>query len=349
MTPGAGRKKWIALGGFALLAAAAAALAPLVGPERIEPLSAARDWWRGPDVADDDYWRVDVLVNIRLPRVALALMAGAALALVGAVFQALLRNPLATPYTLGVASGGSFGAVVAIFLVEAAPGVGFQWGPIGLVQLFAFAGSLAAIGVIWWLARAGGRLSANEILLAGVTMGLIFSALIMATRYLASPHQLRNMDRWLMGQLMGAGWRELAAVAALALPALGLLLAMARPLDQLAMGEDMAGGRGVDVARLQWRAFLIGSLAVGAVVAVAGPIGFVGLIVPHAVRRIVGPAHALMLPCTALAGAAFLVVCDTLARSAWQGIEIPVGIVTALLGGPFFIWLLVHGRRRGRL
>ncbi len=340
------RRWWLAPAALALMLAAAL-LAPLAGPEQIDAVAAARAWWSGADAVQD--WQVDILMNIRLPRVLLGLVAGATLALVGAVFQALLRNPLATPYTLGVASGGSFGAVAAIFLGEWAPALALRWGPIGLVQLMAFGGALAAIMIIWWLARVGGRLSTNELLLAGVTMGLIFSALIMATRYLASPHLLRDMDRWLMGQLSGATWGTLAAVALPALPAAVVLLLLARPLDQLALGEELAGGRGVDVVRLQFWSFLMGSLATGAVVATVGPIGFVGLIVPHAVRRLTGPGHVLLLPVSLLLGGVFLVACDTVARSAWQAVEIPVGIITSLLGGPFFIALLIRGRSRGRL
>jgi iron complex transport system permease protein len=157
------------------------------------------------------------------------------------------------------------------------------------------------------------------------------------------------MDRWMMGQLSASDWGAVWPVVPLLAPALIVLLALARPLDQVVMGEALAGGRGVDVARLQRLAFIFGSLAVGAVVAVAGPIGFVGLIVPHTVRRLVGPGHGLMLPCTLLAGGGFLVICDTIARTAYGAAELPVGIVTALLGGPFFIYLLVQGRRRGRM
>lgn len=331
------------VGAFLLVAIAAAVLSPLVGSERIDPVAAVRHWLQNSPARLAD---VDILIYIRLPRIAVGLLAGAALATVGALFQALLRNPLATPYTLGVASGGSFGAVVAIYLPSVVPGMALGWGPVTLVQVFAFLGSLIAIVLIYVLARSGGRLSTNELLLAGVTMGLIFSALIMAARYFASPNELRNMDHWLIGQLSGATWKDLGPLATLTLPALAGMLALARPLDQIALGEELAGGRGVNVARLQAWAFFLGSLATGAVVAVAGPIGFVGLLAPHAVRRIVGPGHVLLLPCTMLGGGAFLIACDTLARM--HPAELPVGIVTALLGGPFFIGLLVRARRTGR-
>ncbi len=331
------------VGAFVLVTIAAAVLAPLVGAEKIDVAAAVRHWLQGAPTRPAD---VDILIYIRLPRIVVGLLAGAALATVGALFQALLRNPLATPYTLGVASGGSFGAVVAIYLPSVAPGVVLAWGPVSLVQVFAFLGSLVAIVLIYMLARSGGRLSTNDLLLAGVTLGLIFSALIMAARYFASPTLLRDMDHWLIGQLSGATWGNVGPLLTLVLPALAGMLVLARPLDQVALGEELAGGRGVNVARLQVWAFLLGSLATGAVVAVAGPIGFVGLMVPHAVRRIVGPGHVLLLPCVMLGGGAYLVACDTLARM--NPAELPVGIVTALLGGPFFIGLLVRARRTGK-
>lgn len=331
------------VGAFLLIAIVAAAIAPLVGAEKIDVFAAVRHWFEKSPTPPAD---VDILIYIRLPRIVVGLLAGAALATVGALFQALLRNPLATPYTLGVASGGSFGAVVAIYLPSVVPGIAVAWGPVTLVQIFAFIGSLIAIALIYVLAQSGGRLSTNELLLAGVTMGLIFSALIMAARYFASPTLLRDMDHWLIGQLSGATWKDVGPLITLVLPALIGMLALARPLDQIALGEELAGGRGVNVARLQIVAFFLGSLATGAVVAVAGPIGFVGLLVPHAVRRMVGPGHVLMMPCVMLAGGAFLVACDTLARM--HPAELPVGIITALLGGPFFIALLVRARRTGR-
>lgn len=339
------KKYVLVVGAFALLAAAAVLLSPLVGMETIDAFAALRQWLHNPSARPAD---VDILIYIRLPRIIVGLLAGAGLAVVGAVFQALLRNPLATPYTLGVASGGSFGAVVAIYLPQVVPAIAPAWGPVSLVQLFAFAGSLFAIAMIYLLARSGGRISTNELLLAGVTMGLIFSALIMSARYFATPDVLANMDRWMIGQLLWATWADVGPLSMLVIPSLIGMLILARPLDQLALGEDLAGGRGVNVARLQLWAFLLGSLATGAIVAVAGPIGFIGLLVPHAVRRMIGPGHVLLLPCVMLAGGAFLIACDTVARTAWHAAELPVGILTALMGGPFFIALLIRGRRAGR-
>ena len=340
-------RRLLLLGGFACFALAAVAIAPMMGPARINPFTAFGRWLGGSSGARPA--DVDILIYIRLPRIGLGFMAGAALAVVGAVFQALLRNPLATPYTLGVASGGSFGALAATLAGAAWPLVAFEWGPLTHVQATPFLGAHFELGIIYLLARGGGgALSMHELLLAGVTMGLIFSALIMGARYLASPNLLKTMDLWLMGRLSDATWAGLVPVAILLLPSIAGLLLVARPLDLLALGEELAGGRGVDVARLQKTIFLLASLAIGAIVAAAGPIGFVGLIVPHTVRRIAGPAHTILLPASLLAGGGFLVLCDAVARTILAPAELPVGILTAVIGGPWFIAILLRGRKGGR-
>ncbi|MCL5270945.1 MAG: iron ABC transporter permease [bacterium] len=333
---------------FALFAVAAMLAAPMVGAESINTFRALAAWLGAPAGAPHAV-DVAILVDLRLPRILMGFLTGAALATVGAVFQALLRNPLATPYTLGVASGGSLGAVLAFFLPSFLPGLAFSWGPFNHVQILSFAGSSLAMALIYLLARSGERVSPMELLLAGVTMGMIFSALILAVRYFAAPEMLVGMDRWMMGGLDGSGYRDVRAVLPLYVPGLAILMLMARGLDQISFGEELAMGRGVNVARLQKEAFFCGSLVVASVVATTGPIGFVGLLVPHTVRRIVGPDHRLLLPCTFLAGGAFLVLCDMIARWIIAPTELPVGIITSLLGGPFFIYLLIRSRRGGRM
>lgn len=337
--------------GFILFALATMFLAPFLGAEHVNPFRAIATRLAQPEAAwsQDARTEISILFDLRLPRILLAFLTGAALGVVGAVFQALLRNPLATPYTLGVASGGSFGAVVAMFLPAFIPSIAFTWGPFNYVQCFAFAGSILAVGVIYLLARSGDRVSTMELLLAGVTMGMIFSALILAVRYFASPNMLVGMDRWMMGGLDVSDWPVVLSVLPFLLPGIIVLMLMARGFDQISFGEDMAMGRGVNVARLQKVAFFFGSLATASVVAVAGPIGFVGLIVPHTVRRLVGPDHRVLLPCTFFAAGGFLVVCDTFARTIIAPTELPVGIITSLLGGPFFIYLLIKGRQSGKL
>lgn len=340
-------RRWlVTVTAFACFALVVAAVSPMIGAESINPWTTLRDWLRSPPgqaYSADVY----ILFELRLPRIAMAFLTGAVLAISGGVFQAILRNPLADPYTLGVASGGSFGATLAFFLPSLWPWLDFSLGPFSHVQVFAFAGATAAVGLIYALARSKGRVSALELLLAGVTLAMIFSALIMAVRYFMSPDLIVGIERWTMGMVDVNGWRDVVAALPFLIVGSLVLMGLAPGLDQISFGEAMAQGRGVNVARLQLLGFLFGSLAVGAVVAVAGPIGFVGLITPHTVRRLIGPDHRLLLPCSFLAGGAFLVACDTVARSVIAPTELPVGVITALLGGPFFMYLLMRRRTAG--
>ena len=281
-----------------------------------------------------------ILWDLRVPRVVLGFLAGGTLALVGASLQVVLRNPLATPFTLGVTGGGALGAVVAI----AVPGLSVALGPLSSVQLFALAGCGASLALIYFLARRPQGISMNMLLLAGVTVGILCGALVLLVRFLADPNLLVAMDRWVMGGLAVVGTRELASLLPLLLPGLGLLALQAPVLNHLSLGEEMAAGHGVDVAAVHREVFLGAGLATAAVVSIAGPIGFVGLIVPHAVRRLSGFDHRVVLPAAFLLGGAFLVACDTVARIALAPTEMPVGILTALIGGPVFIHILLRRR-----
>ena len=281
---------------------------------------------------------IDIVLNQRLPRVILASMAGGGLAVAGAVFQALLRNPLATPHTLGVSAGGAVGAVVAISLGT----THVRLGAVSSVQLFALVGSFAVVALIYLLARRREQFSTLKLLLAGVTVALICSAAIMFIRYLSDPNKLVILDRWLMGGLETIGFNSVAAVIPLFLPALVVLLCQASSLNQLSFGEELAAGRGIDVARVQAVSFLGASVLTASVVSVAGPIGFVGLIVPHVLRLILGPDHRVLLFAAFFGGGAFLAVADTFARTVIAPSELPVGVLTALMGGPFFLLLLIR-------
>jgi iron complex transport system permease protein len=252
----------------------------------------------------------------------------------------MLRNPLAEPYTLGLSGGAAFGAVVAISFSS----LDVAWGPFAGVQVLALLGAFFNIGVVYLLARKKGSISSSALLLAGVTLGLISGSGILFVRYLTRPDLLVNMDRWLMGGLSVLGYRKLVSILPLLVPGVALLLWHGRDYNQLVLGEEMAAGRGVNVASLRRISFFGGSLITAAVVAVAGPIGFVGLLVPHIIRRLIGNDHRLLLPCAFLGGGGFLVICDTFARTIVAPTELPVGIVTALLGGPFFLYLLVRLR-----
>ncbi|MFO7958017.1 MAG: iron ABC transporter permease [Candidatus Brocadiia bacterium] len=278
-----------------------------------------------------------IVLMQRLPRVLLGLLVGGGLAVAGAAFQALLRNPLATPHTLGISAGGALGAVTAISFGLRGPALG----PVGSVQFFGLLGALVNVSIIYALARSRRAISPLKLLLAGVTLGLICSALIMFVRFVSDPHMLVMVDRWLMGGLDVQGFHSVGSVLPFLLPALFLIGVEANAMNQLALGEEMAVGRGVNVGAVQTEVFLAGSVLTAAVVSVAGPIGFVGLIVPHAVRALVGPDHRLLLSLSFFVGGAFLVVADTVARSAFAPSEMPVGVLTAMLGGPFFLVILV--------
>jgi len=327
------RRFWTVMG-VALVVWAGAGLGCLFfGQVRVPP-GAVLSILTGGSAPEQD---VAIVLAQRAPRMVLGLLAGGGLAVAGAIFQALLRNPLATPHTLGVSAGGALGAVVAISFGWRSPSIG----PIGTVQLCALAGALVNVTVIYLLARRRGTISSMKLLLAGVMLGLICSALIMFVRFISDPHRLVTVDRWLMGGLDVQGFSSLGSVLPFLLPALVLLFGEANAMNQLTLGEEMAAGRGVDVGAVQVRAFLSGSVLTAAIVSVAGPVGFVGLIVPHILRGIFGPDHRLLLLLSFFGGGVFLSVADTVARTCFPPTELPVGVLTAMFGGPFFLVLLV--------
>ncbi len=276
----------------------------------------------------------DIVRGIRLPRVGLALAVGGALSVAGVLFQALLRNPLADPFVLGVSGGAALGGVAVLSLG------GFVGLGSGAVPPAAFAGAIATTLLLFLVAGPGGRLSATTLLLAGVVFNAFASAAIVFLASLAGLTEGASIFLWLIGQLGAARAGSLPAVTAFL--ALGLLCALplARALNLLALGEESASQLGVPVERVKRVLLLATSLMVGAAVAVSGLVGFVGLIVPHGLRLLLGPDHRLLIPAAALGGAAFLVLCDTAARILLPGRELPVGAITALLGGPLFLVLL---------
>lgn len=279
-----------------------------------------------------------IVVAARLPRVVLAVLAGGGLAAVGVVFQALLRNPLAEPYVLGVSGGAALGATVALTLgasMMAVVGAAF-------VPLSALAGGLAATALVYGMARAGGELSGTSILLAGVIVNAIASALITFIKTLVSAAKAQELLFWLMGFLDVPSAFSLGFVALYVLGGVAVLHADAGRLNLLSLGDESAQHLGVNLSALERRIYVASSLIVGAVVSITGLIGFVGLVVPHAVRRLVGPDHRLLLPTSTLVGGAMLVLCDLVSRASFRllGTEPPVGAVTALIGGPLFLLLL---------
>lgn len=319
--------------GYGALAAGACLLAPLVGSTHI---SLARAFDRSIPFADN----VDAQIFFvaRMPRVLTGAIVGSTLASAGVVMQALLGNPLATPFTLGVSTGAALGAVLAITF-----GSSLAVSALASVPLASLAGAVVASAIVYALATRPGRpISTMVLLLAGVTLNAFFSALILFVQYAADFTQAYRTIRWLMGDLDVGSFEPIVAALPLVLVALGLFAFLPRSLNLLSVGTDIASTRGVDVGRTQRIAFLSASLATAAAVSLAGPIGFVGIVVPHLVRLMVGVDHRIVLPASALFGAAFLVGCDLIARTVLAPIEVPVGVVTAMLGGPFFLWLLVR-------
>jgi ABC-type Fe3+-siderophore transport system permease subunit len=242
------------------------------------------------------------------------------------IFQALLRNPLATPFTLGVSAGAALGAMLAITVGGAVTALAWA-----AVPAASFLGALAAVAVVYFMAAARHRgFSTGVLLLAGVTLNSFLSALILLVQYFSDMTQTMQTLRWLLGDLDVASYRPI------------VFAALAPSLNLLSLGDDFAAARGVPVVRIERIAFLTASLATGAAVSISGPIGFVGIIVPHLVRLLVGPDHRVVVPASLGFGAAFLVGCDLVSRTALAPLELPVGIVTALIGGPFFLWLLIR-------
>jgi iron complex transport system permease protein len=327
------RRLFVTIGSFGAVAAAACLLAPLAGSTRISFVQAFSRTMPFADNVD-----AQIFFLARLPRVLAAALIGASLAISGAVFQALLRNPLASPDTLGVSGGAALGAMIAItFHVDVS-----MFG-IPAIPLASFAGSIGALGIVYLLATARRRgMSSMTLLLAGVALNAFFSALVLFVQYFADFAETFRSVRWLMGSLDVAGYTPIVAVIPLlALSAVGFAT-LPRALDLLSLGSDAAAVRGVDVRRTERIALLSASLATGASVSIAGPISFVGIVVPHLVRLIVGADHRLVLPATALAGATLLVGCDVAARTLFSPLEIPVGVITALVGAPFFLYLLMR-------
>jgi len=276
-----------------------------------------------------------VTLSLRLPRVAVAVLAGSALAVAGVGFQALTRNPLAEPSILGVSSGAAFGVVLAqIFGLSA--GLLAALG----VAAFAFGGALLAAAIVYLIAVAPGGLAVQTLLLAGVIVGIFFSAAITVIISVVDFNRLSGVIHWLLGNLAPIPAASLALFAALAAGGVWLILSSARELNLLALGEEAASQLGVDAERLKRRVFVAAALLTGTVVAFTGPIGFVGLIVPHVLRSLVGQDNRFLVPTAALAGGAFLLAADTLARNVVAPAELSVGVITAFCGAPFFVWVL---------
>jgi len=283
-----------------------------------------------------------ILFETRLPRVLLAAIVGGALAIAGASLQGLLRNPLAEPHIIGVSGGAALGAVIAVVA-----GGRSAFAQTYLLPVAASLGALVSMFVIYRLALVNGRLQPYVLLLAGVVYNAFAGALIMFVNSITDHYQAYGILFWLMGSLSTHGYGLVVTAGVYVAVGVAWILRDARHLNLLSLGEESALQLGVDVPRVRRSVFFASALLVGAVVSVSGMIGFVGLIVPHVVRLLLGADHRLLLPASLLGGAIFLVCADTVARSAFGAVELPVGVITAMCGGPFFIYLLQRdGRRR---
>ncbi|MFB7470143.1 FecCD family ABC transporter permease [Kitasatospora sp. NPDC056184] len=327
----------------ALLLSAAAGLA--LGSVRVPP---GQVWdivahALGADRSPPDWSRAreTIVLDVRAPRVLLGALAGAGLAAVGTALQALVRNPLAEPYLLGVSSGASLGAVAVIVFGAS------LFGRLSL-SAAAFAGALGALLLVYTTARAGGRITSARLVLSGVAVAAVLTAVLdLLLLTTGRGNEARAVLAWTLGGLGGVTWDTLWLPGAAVLLGLAVLLPQARNLNLLLAGEEAAATMGLDVARFRARMFVLLSLVTGVLVAAAGPIGFVGLMLPHVVRLVVGGDHRKVLPTAALGGAVFLVWADIAARVVAAPVEIPVGVLTALCGGPFFLWLMRRDARRG--
>src|SRR5579864_7532344 len=313
------RAIWISLA----VMIATAAIAPLIGVTHV-------DLGRAFHHVSPDY---EIFFYARLTRVLVSLIGGGALSITGVMFQCMLRDSLAEPYTLGVSSGAAVGAVI---------GICFGIHALGLLSL---AGASLVLLIVLAVAVEGRRLSAFTLLLTGVTMNTMSFAAIMFLHSISTYSQSFAISRWMMGGIDAVDYSTLGWLSLCVIPVALLAISRARQWNLLAIGEAWAASRGVSINRITALGYISGSILTGLVTSLTGPIGFVGLIVPHALRIKLGADHRVLLPCSFLLGAAFLCICDTLARTLLAPTEIPVGVLTALCGGPFFLWLLKSRRR----
>jgi iron complex transport system permease protein len=320
----------VLVGGVLLAVGVGAVAIPVEETVRIVAAHLTGGRYTADPIGDDIVWQ------FRTPRALLAVIAGAGLSVAGTVLQAVVRNPLADPYVLGLASGASLGAVAVLTLGSAALA--------GLsLPAAAFAGAAAALAAVLALGQRGGRLAPGRLLLAGVSIGYLFSAVTSYLQLRAHPDQLAGVLFWLLGSLAGAHWSDLGVPAACVTLCTVWLLLQGRRLNALLLGDESATALGVDVARFRRWLLLVTALLTGTVIAVVGAVGFVGLMIPHLVRMLVGADHRRVLPVAALLGGGYLVLVDTAARTIASPLELPVGILTAVLGVPFLLWLLRRG------
>ena len=310
-------------------------IAPFLGMQHISPVELFQN---------NNQIKTHIFWQIRIPRVIIAFLAGASLSVCGMIFQAMFRNPLATPFTLGVSSGAAFGAAMTIK-------IGTIFSIFGIVgqSVGAFLGALTSILLVYGLSRLRQGFSTANMLITGVAMNFFFSSIILFIQYLSDFTGSFRIIRWLMGGFETVGFRPVLTLMPFLLIGGFVITFFIKELNIFLLGDDIAISRGVNVIHVKRTLFFATSLLIGAVVSVCGPIGFIGMMAPHMCRLIIGADHRFLAPASFLFGGAFLVFCDTLARTIIAPTEIPVGVLTALLGGPFFIWLLLNGSLEKRI
>jgi iron complex transport system permease protein len=332
------KRKLIANVTIGLLVLAGVMLAcSLVGNQHV---SLARVF-AGPDTtagANPDY---EIFMQVRVPRVCLAVIVGAALACAGVVLQGMLRNPLADPYILGISSGAGLGAMIAILL-----GLGTTFLGVSSQSAFAFCGAMVTVWLVWFIGRFTGKAQMTALLLAGVVVNSFFSAVIMFLTSVARGEKIYSTIFWLMGSMMEAGPVVLWLAATLVTGGIVVLMWLSSQMNAISFGEDEARALGVNTQQVRFIAFAVSAFITAVAVSLSGLIGFVGLIIPHGIRLVFGPDHRQLLPMSCIAGAAFLLIADTIARTVISPAQLPVGVVTAIAGGPFFLFLLYRYTRK---
>jgi len=315
------------LGLIALITVMTLVICPFLGVDFLSPQLI----FNGKDeLVNSIFWK------IRLPRVLSAFLVGGALSLGGLVFQAMFRNSLATPYTLGIASGSSLGAALYLQL-----GLSLSFGFINGMSLFTFLGAMLSVCLVYFVAKTRGRLEMNTLLLAGVIIGMFFSSFILFIQFIANERSAMRIIRWLMGGLDVVGMETVYSL--IPFVAIGLIFCfrLCGELNLLTLGDDLATTRGVNVERIRKLLFFLTSIMIAGVISECGPIGFVGLIIPHMIKKVSSYNHYYLVPQSFLAGGSFLVLCDLLSRSLFVETLLPVGVITSLLGGPFFLYILL--------
>ena len=313
------------------------ALCTLVGTQKISLAKV----FAGPGERPGENIDYEILVGVRLPRVILAALAGAALACCGVVLQAILRNPLADPYILGISSGAGLGVIIAVL-----SGITWSFWGGSPIAVFAFAGALITVWLVWCIGRFTGKSQVTSLLLAGVVVNAFFSAVIMFLISIAKSDQVHSTIFWLMGNITEKDLAVLWVSGGCIIAGMIALFSICHRLNALTFGHEEAKGLGVDTGKTKVIAFGVAAFITAIAVSLSGLIGFVGLIVPHAVRLVLGPDHRQLLPVSAIIGGAFLVAADTLARTIVAPAQLPVGVITAIAGGPFFLVLLAKYSRK---